>query len=1793
MRKKLNVALSPLSPVEAKPSPTSQEIMRNRMAFFNAVSEPVRIDARSFLGLRLPSPEPEEEEKKESEETPVGSDADDSLNLQNVTSSEEYMDVCGQPISVAEVNEEGMDEEPSGSMSLHPIHQLAERETIAILQEALKEVVPQPQRAARPLSLVKSDIDEQTLELAEQTSSTILKEAIEIVTAQSRELSEEDLGSTTPVDDIELRIEEDMDQLDGDVSSSNLSALLTETSNNTNPVDVEQLVPLTAEWVQSKCQSVDAKLPDVEDEKIEDALPSGQYESLASDTSQNVSAAEISDNAKLPDVAPEVTATEESIVTAPIESVNAAPTQPSEDKTEESIETKKVLELSEVDCAAVLESVSPDADIEPVDREASVTDSYAVQASSSVPDVRFSASISISDKQQAVQAGMLDNGQMEVLTENTLCSVGSVMSDFDQGRILARFDTDDEIGMVTTEDEGTIADEVTLKDSVTTSSDEQMESNSDILELLYGQDAAVQNTPLQLAENVMSPVGVCDEDFTEPTCVSPAGERVLSEPIDVQIDKKPVMSAVCIQQAVVPTSPSLNDVSKFAETNVTDEKYDIPSEQNVSVSPELPQQDVCEPEPVILTPQKSEVAQLSTEASDMPTEACHVPSSEMNVSCISESEQQSVLGNLNLHPLEVVSRYRDPQLQVDENYSDVPQPIHSVVVGKSVTESLVDEPTQLVTTVVSVMVDKADNSVEKEQTPVTQVDSEVPPADITSHEPDSSPVIHQQPVCDSNVLLTVDDSAVTNNSEQMTGESSDVLASQNEQIQIGNHAEVASAAVNEDAAVTDTSIHVTDIQIISEVNQEQQCVVVEEDMDIDDECNHSVISEITQNENIPMTPVEMPMQINNNRDSSDKTMKPIAADVIEVKVSDVVNTSAPMSLEQTADITSVDKVNSDSICSRTSQEFMPMKDNGLVTEMSTTEKQVNSTLLESLSLLASKNQSPSGEEKVADLSEIVRGNANQLRADDSLFDTEPSVASSHIVDLKPLMFSSCSSQEKSALKYIEKEFQASNVVSSTPTHLPTPLSTTTQSPSDVLETPSKDSLSSIEADAIRRLDLLMESFDSGKQKLSFESDANEGSLVQFTVDGVDGETSISLNEKNITSRSKSSVEKKPSPTDSSSFTISTPSGSVEFTSSLPELTSGQTSVNGVSASTTAESMCVDRLPRAGTEDSFSGAMLNADVAASHKTLLSNTISKDSLSIDELASGHGDLSLSIDHLADMDYFNDTDSIDRLLETNKSTPKAIVPSKPDITNIKINTLAVSQTPKSHLSSSLPVVNSSHEQSSLVEIEDKETSIASAISTPLPSINSTATDDSIYFTPNTSGVEPMDLSEDLSLSKSISSSDRGAESKSLGTLSDTGTISDISDQRSLSSLKADFHTSPVCSPNKLVDAKRKFFFEVQQPVRIDHKYVLREFPNRKNGQNGLKTAHGNRDGGCVAVSQDSPDDRQGFKTLELKQDWKGMQSTTPTSPTAAIPHRNSVSGESDLFFTPGTSVKSKPEVKKERGGNAKKPLSVGPDKTKNTKTTVKAVDARSKDKAKKPELKKSASKESRTSESKLGLLSKAMRRPGSAKPDTQRQYSAPAGSTTPTSSITPLRITSPYSDDARDSESSPVGIRKDKKNIDKRKVKIVNPPVEKKKRSLFAMLMPAKSFDRREPEKRETTPEKVMKEKSKSLPRQRAQDQVQDRKSAVRIRAKSPAKSGDHKKMEVDSRRSMYDEFAPIMEDICTQVSYHLNYLFSVIYVLAHLGSLGMCVICASNLAHSRFLGTCIMCFCERDILKKYYL
>ena len=46
---------------DLKPSPTTAAIMKNRMAFFSVVSEPVRIDAQSFLGLRPPPEEKKEE----------------------------------------------------------------------------------------------------------------------------------------------------------------------------------------------------------------------------------------------------------------------------------------------------------------------------------------------------------------------------------------------------------------------------------------------------------------------------------------------------------------------------------------------------------------------------------------------------------------------------------------------------------------------------------------------------------------------------------------------------------------------------------------------------------------------------------------------------------------------------------------------------------------------------------------------------------------------------------------------------------------------------------------------------------------------------------------------------------------------------------------------------------------------------------------------------------------------------------------------------------------------------------------------------------------------------------------------------------------------------------------------------------------------------------------------------------------------------------------------------------------------------------------------------------------------------------------------------------------------------------------------------------------------------------------------------------------------------------------------------------------------------------------------------
>ena len=40
----------------------------------------------------------------------------------------------------------------------------------------------------------------------------------------------------------------------------------------------------------------------------------------------------------------------------------------------------------------------------------------------------------------------------------------------------------------------------------------------------------------------------------------------------------------------------------------------------------------------------------------------------LNYKLLNSNPQSATLYNLNFHPLEVVSRYREPQLQVGENY---------------------------------------------------------------------------------------------------------------------------------------------------------------------------------------------------------------------------------------------------------------------------------------------------------------------------------------------------------------------------------------------------------------------------------------------------------------------------------------------------------------------------------------------------------------------------------------------------------------------------------------------------------------------------------------------------------------------------------------------------------------------------------------------------------------------------------------------------------------------------------------------------------------------------------------------------------------------------------------------------------------------------------------------------------------------------------------------------------------------------------------------------------------------
>ena len=343
---------------------------------------------------------------------------------------------------------------------------------------------------------------------------------------------------------------------------------------------------------------------------------------------------------------------------------------------------------------------------------------------------------------------------------------------------------------------------------------------------------------------------------------------------------------------------------------------------------------------------------------------------------------------------------------------------------------------------------------------------------------------------------------------------------------------------------------------------------------------------------------------------------------------------------------------------------------------------------------------------------------------------------------------------------------------------------------------------------------------------------------------------------------------------SSSFTISTPSESIEDTSSIAELESTQaSSAAGITPSTTG--------------DSFSAVKL-AGVTPS--------TTDDSLSIDRLAQVNMDESLSLDKLVEENAEpEDLVELGIQRESSRQTPK----TKPLDKNI-LNMDSGSSSTLDSLNSWNNMKNGRLEpkeealsQSVPKSFTPSKWSVTSKDSVKAPVVlsskdqSSSAENSSLYYSPtgNVSGVEPMDTEPDTSEPKSWHGSETSKpistwritkSNDTLDTLDTLDSISEVSDKKSVLSDQSD---PSILSPTRksLMELNRqKFFFEAAQPLRIDPKSMFEDLrpKSAKTGKN--KENEVTRKADTLPASG---------KNLDLKREWQSLEHRTPTSPTAGM--------------------------------------------------------------------------------------------------------------------------------------------------------------------------------------------------------------------------------------------------------------------------------------------------------------------
>ena len=345
---------------------------------------------------------------------------------------------------------------------------------------------------------------------------------------------------------------------------------------------------------------------------------------------------------------------------------------------------------------------------------------------------------------------------------------------------------------------------------------------------------------------------------------------------------------------------------------------------------------------------------------------------------------------------------------------------------------------------------------------------------------------------------------------------------------------------------------------------------------------------------------------------------------------------------------------------------------------------------------------------------------------------------------------------------------------------------------------------------------------------------------------------IAIDESFVTTRDRKKRKRHQSNRSDSSFTISTPSGSIKSCSSISEIESTPNSL---------------------------GASL--DKSNSNDLLGSST--------------DADVSLSLDQLVEDNSLIDDSNFPKSVETTVISDKTVEQSQGDS--------------------------------------------AQKDSMQFESANTTVNDNSNseYYTPDVSGVEPMNMSEGVKDSPKVVNRPKALDSRSTA-----------SDGKSLDSLD-DSYSSPLYSPRRnLLDAKRNFFFEQAKPVTIDPKRVFNS-PTHKNNKKNNKNDNGRKDqdGNAIEVGpeefeneknannaknhQASPSkkkvgvdpelmrewksmdikesQKKGIKGLDLKRDWQSLDCGSATSPTAGVPKTNVTNGDTDVFYTPGASLKHPP--------------------------------------------------------------------------------------------------------------------------------------------------------------------------------------------------------------------------------------------------------------------------------------------